>query len=37
MHTYQLIGPFAQILPMTNLNLKGAIPDEALLVIDNGG
>ncbi|MFT7066706.1 MAG: imidazolonepropionase [Sediminicola sp.] len=37
MHKYQLIGPFAQILPMTQLNLKGAIADEALLVIKNGG
>ena len=37
MHKYQLIGPFAQILPMTNIHLKGAIPDESLLIIDQGG
>ncbi|MEJ1223206.1 imidazolonepropionase [Sediminicola sp. 1XM1-17] len=37
MHTYQLIGPFAQILPMTNLGLKGAITDESLSIIENGG
>ncbi|MGY8916364.1 MAG: imidazolonepropionase [Flavobacteriales bacterium] len=37
MHKYQLIGPFAQILPMTHLDLKGAISDEALVVITDGG
>ena len=37
MNKYQLIGPFAQILPMTHLDLKGAISDEALLIIEDGG
>lgn len=33
----KLIGPFTQLLPMTNIPLKGAIEDEALLVIENAG
>jgi len=33
----RLIGPFSQLLPMTNIPLKGAIEDEALLVIENAG
>ncbi|MCW3463729.1 imidazolonepropionase [Chitinophaga nivalis] len=32
-----LIGPFAQILPMTGLSLKGALQDEQLTVIEKGG
>ncbi len=32
-----LIGPFAQILPMTGLPLKGALHDEQLAVIEKGG
>ncbi|MEI3798600.1 MULTISPECIES: imidazolonepropionase [unclassified Chitinophaga] len=32
-----LIGPFAQILPMTGLSLKGALHDEQLTVIEKGG
>lgn len=37
MNRYQLIGPFSQLLPMTNLPLKGAIKDAALEIIPNGG
>jgi len=37
MNNYQLIGPFIQLLPMTNLPLKGAIKDAQLTVIKNGG
>ncbi|AYL97398.1 imidazolonepropionase [Mucilaginibacter celer] len=33
----KLIGPFAQILPLTGLPLKGAIKDEQLQIIQNGG
>ena len=32
-----LIGPFAQLAPMSNLPLKGAIKDEALTLITGGG
>ncbi|WP_405399498.1 imidazolonepropionase [Maribacter sp. Asnod2-G09] len=32
-----LIGPFKQILPMTGINLKGAISDHELEVIVDGG
>jgi len=32
-----LIGPFAQILPMTGLSLKGTLQDEHLTVINKGG
>ncbi|SEW34291.1 imidazolonepropionase [Chitinophaga arvensicola] len=32
-----LIGPFAQILPMTGLSLKGTLQDEQLTVIPKGG
>ncbi|NAY92686.1 imidazolonepropionase [Muricauda sp. JGD-17] len=32
-----LIGPFTQLLPMTGLPLKGALKDEQLPVIENGG
>ncbi|MBO0342462.1 imidazolonepropionase [Flagellimonas profundi] len=32
-----LIGPFTQLLPMTGLPLKGALKDEQLAVIENGG
>ncbi|MFB6454510.1 imidazolonepropionase [Chitinophaga sp. Hz27] len=32
-----LIGPFSQILPMSGLQLKGALQDEQLPVIHNGG
>ncbi|WP_255578433.1 imidazolonepropionase [Chitinophaga sp. sic0106] len=32
-----LIGPFTQILPMTGMPLKGALQDEQLPVIHNGG
>ena len=34
---YTLIGPFAAVLPMTNLPLKGALIDEQLEVIQNAG
>lgn len=33
----KIIGPFSQILPMRNLPLRGAIKDESLEVINNGG
>ncbi|WP_420602971.1 imidazolonepropionase [Flagellimonas sp.] len=32
-----LIGPFTQVLPMVGLPLKGALSDEQLTVIENGG
>lgn len=32
-----LLGPFAQILPMTGLSLKGALLDGQLVVIEKGG
>ncbi|MGO4293722.1 imidazolonepropionase [Chitinophaga sp. RAB17] len=32
-----LLGPFAQILPMTGLSLKGTLQDEQLAVIEKGG
>ncbi|HAF75689.1 MAG TPA: imidazolonepropionase [Maribacter sp.] len=32
-----LIGPFKQIIPMTGLKLKGAILDNELKIIDDGG
>ncbi|RAJ02467.1 imidazolonepropionase [Chitinophaga skermanii] len=33
----QLIGPFKQILPLTGLPLKGALKDEQLKIIEEGG
>ncbi|MEN0054672.1 MAG: imidazolonepropionase [Mucilaginibacter sp.] len=33
----KLIGPFAQILPLTGLPLKGALKDEQLQIIPQGG
>jgi len=33
----KLIGPFTQILPLSELPLKGAISDESLQVIPNAG
>ena len=33
----RLIGPFSQIITMSNLPLKGAITDEKLEIIENGG
>ncbi|MEL6988970.1 MAG: imidazolonepropionase, partial [Bacteroidota bacterium] len=32
-----LIGPFSQILPMTNMPLKGALNDKDLDIIEDGG
>lgn len=32
-----LIGPFTQLLPMTDLPLKGALNDGQLLIIEHGG
>ncbi len=32
-----LIGPFTQLLPMTGITVNGALKDEQLLVIENGG
>ncbi|QEM12809.1 imidazolonepropionase [Mucilaginibacter rubeus] len=33
----KLIGPFTQILPLTGLPLKGALNDEQLQIVANGG
>jgi imidazolonepropionase len=33
----KLIGPFTQILPLTGLPLKGALKDDQLYIITNGG
>jgi imidazolonepropionase len=33
----KLTGPFTQILPLTELPLKGALKDEQLHIIPNGG
>ncbi|APU11988.1 imidazolonepropionase [Cellulophaga lytica] len=33
----KLIGPFTQLLPMTGIAVKGAVKDEQLIVIENGG
>ncbi|QLG44673.1 imidazolonepropionase [Costertonia aggregata] len=33
----RLIGPFKQLVPMTGLSLKGAIADDALAIIPDGG
>ena len=33
----RVIGPFRQIITMSNLPLKGAITDEKLEIIENGG
>ncbi len=33
----KLLGPFSQILPLTNLKLKGTISDDLLWVITDGG
>ena len=33
----KLIGPFKQIIPMTGLSLKGAISDNQLKIINDGG
>lgn len=33
----KLIGPFTQLLPMTGIAIKGAVKDEKLVVIENGG
>lgn len=33
----KLIGPFTQILPLTGMPLKGALKDDQLLVISDGG
>lgn len=36
-NTRRLIGPFAQVLSLRNLNLRGSLNDEALEIIPNGG
>jgi len=36
-HKRTLIGPFKQLVPMTDLPKKGAIPDEQLNVLPNAG
>jgi imidazolonepropionase len=33
----KLIGPFIQILPLTGMQLKGALKDDQLKIISNGG
>ncbi|WP_343667549.1 imidazolonepropionase [Chitinophaga sp.] len=33
----KLIGPFSQIIPLTGLPLKGALPDAQLTIIEDGG
>ncbi|MGI9526542.1 MAG: imidazolonepropionase, partial [Weeksellaceae bacterium] len=33
----KIIGPFTQLLPMTNMPLKGALQDDNLPIIKNGG
>jgi len=37
MSDYQLIGPFAQLLPMTALPLKGPLSDDNLVVLKQAG
>jgi len=37
MNEYQLIGPFSELLPMTNLPLKGALSDDNLIVKKQAG
>jgi len=37
MQAPRLIGPFTQLLPMRQLPLKGALADESLEIIPNGG
>ncbi|MCM4172436.1 imidazolonepropionase [Arenibacter sp. TNZ] len=37
MKKYTLIGPFKQILTMAGLPLKGALSDQQLTIIENGG
>ncbi|WP_072862994.1 imidazolonepropionase [Arenibacter palladensis] len=37
MKKYTLIGPFKQILTMAGLPLKGALSDEQLPIVENGG
>lgn len=37
MNKLKLIGPFKQIVPMTELPLKGAISDNQLMVLENAG
>lgn len=36
-HPKILIGPFTQVLPFDNLPMKGALKDEQLTIIENGG
>ena len=33
----KLVGPFTQLLPLLGLPLKGALSDEQLVIIENGG
>ena len=32
-----LIGPFTQILPLTDLPTRGSIADDELVIVENGG
>lgn len=37
MSQYSIIGPFTQLLPMTDLALKGSLGDESLRIMSNAG
>lgn len=37
MNQIKIIGPFAQVVPLRGMPLKGSIPDESLEIIPNGG
>lgn len=37
MNTKKLIGPFKQVIPMSELSLKGAISDDQLTIIEDAG
>lgn len=37
MPKHTLIGPFTQLLPLSGLPLKGALTDEQLIIIEDGG
>jgi len=37
MEQFTLIGPLSQVIPMTGITLKGAVPDSQLRIIENAG
>src|SRR5680860_1067766 len=37
MNDVKLIGPFKQLIPMTGLSIKGPIPDNNLIVLEDAG